>query len=92
MAGVSFKGLKAYQQDMLVSEQASLTEPNQLIDELIDASRRQNRPVQDKSTLKHLVATDIKHQMPPQMYAIVASLAKLIDAVEVMNEEEKRHE
>lgn len=82
MASLGMKGLKAYQQDLLISDQASISEPNQLIDELIEEANSHQRPIQEKETLKHLVATDIKHQMPPQMYAIVASLAKMIDAIE----------
>lgn len=92
MAGIGHKGLRAYEQDLLTSDQAAFSEPNQLIDELIEASEKQGRPVQEKDTLKHLVGTDIKHQMPPQMYAIVASLAKLIDTLDNMNEEDKSHE
>lgn len=87
MAGIAFKGLRAYQQDLLTSEQSDLNEPNQLIDDFIVCAKENDRPVQEKSTLKHLVGTDLKHQMPPQMYAIVASLAKLVDTIESMDGE-----
>ncbi len=87
MAGVTYRGLKAYQQDLLTSEQSDLNEPNQLIDEFKACAEENDRLVQEKSTLKHLVGTDLKHQMPPQMYAIVASLAKLVDTIESMDGE-----
>lgn len=92
MAGIAYKGLRAYEQDLLSSDQASLNEPNQLIDELMEASEKQGRPVQEKETLKHLIGTDIRHQMPPQMYAIVASLAKLIDTLDQIDEGDNSHE
>lgn len=92
MAGITNKGLKAYQQDLISSEQNALNEPDLLIDEFMAAAAIHERPVQEKPTLKHLVGTDLKHQMPPQMYAIVASLAKLVDTIESMTGEEGKDE
>ena len=76
------KGLKAYLAEQAIYEKTSLSEPDGLVDELIERAEALGEPLQDKSTVKGLIGTDLRHKMPPQMFAVVSSLARLIERVE----------
>lgn len=76
------KGLKAYLAEQALYEKTNLSEPDGLVDEFIEKAAELGEPLQEKATVKGLVGTDLRHKMPPQMFAVVSSLAKLIEQVE----------
>ncbi len=76
------KGLNAYHQELEIREKSSLFEPDGLIDEFREKAKNIGEPLQEKETLKHLIGTDLKRQIPPQMYAVVSSLARMLEKVE----------
>lgn len=76
------RGFNAYQAELEIREKSSLAEPDALIDEFKEKAKTVHEPLQEKDTLKHLVGTDLRRQMPPQMYAVVSSLARMLEAVE----------
>lgn len=83
MAGLNLgKGLNAYNKELSHVEQSQLSEPNQILDEFANKAAAAGYPLQEKSTLKGLAGTDLRHRIPPQMFAIVSSLAKMIEWVE----------
>jgi type III secretion system FlhB-like substrate exporter len=79
------RGLKAYLAEQANYEKTGLSEPDALVDELIEKANLMGEPLQEKSTVKGLVGTDLRHKMPPQMFAVVSSLAKLIEQVEMQS-------
>lgn len=76
------KGLNAYLKELANYEKTELSEPDALIDEFIERAESLEEPLQEKSTVKGLVGSDLRHQMPPQMFAVVSSLVRLIEKVE----------
>lgn len=78
----SYRGLNAYTKELTAFEKTSLSEPDKLVDDLIEAAEAKGHVLQEKSTLKGVVGTDLRRQIPPQMFAVVSSLAKLLEQVE----------
>lgn len=76
------KGLNAYLTEQSNYEKTGLSQPDALVDELIDKAAAMGEPLQDKATVKNLVGSDLRHQMPPQMFSVVSALVRLIEQVE----------
>ncbi len=76
------RGLNAYLTEQANYEKTELSQPDALVDELIERAQEQCEPLQEKSTVKGLVGSDLRHKMPPQMFAVVSSLVRLIEKVE----------
>lgn len=73
------KGLNAYLEEQAQYEKTGLSEPDALVDELIASAAERGEALQEKSTVKGLVGSDLRRQMPPQMFAVVSSLVRLIE-------------
>lgn len=90
MAGLKFgKGLDAYTRELNQLDQSNLSEPDQILEEFAQKALAAGYPLQEQSTLKGIAGTDLRHRIPPQMFAVVSSLAKMIEWVETG---EKVHE
>lgn len=76
------KGLSAYLEEQAQYEKTGLSEPDALVDELIEAAEAKGEVLQEKATLKGIVGSDLRRQMPPQMFAVVSSLVRLIEKVD----------
>lgn len=76
------KGMQAYWNNQTAYEKSTLNEPDLLIDELLDKAKLEALPLEEKSTLKHIVDNDLRSSVPPQLFSAMSGILKLMETVE----------
>lgn len=54
-----------------------------IADEVIEYSKSRGIPIEeDSNKVKHLIDTDLRENIPPQMYEVICNIVHLIEALE----------
>ena len=64
-------------------QEAVSDDKKKIAEEVIDYSREKNIPIEkDSNKVKHLIDTDLRENIPPQMYEVICNIVELIEALE----------